>query len=390
MNNAQHHQWGRARPRLWRLMLGACVCACTGASAWGEEPAAAASASASSAASASASAPTPRLIGTATVFRYEKADPYDRSNLYGFNHAPSVTLLADGRLLAAWFSGPYEASVHQVILGSFSSDGGATWSPAQVLQDDPHRSDFDPAFLSDGTRTWLCFSVGRWNRYPPMRAQAGEDAPVGPESFRIWGCWSDDAGRTWSEPVRLLDDVGWGCRSNGIQLSSGELILPVHHFMTWTAAVIRSTDGGRSWQRSSTVKPADGGGAAEPSVAELPDGRLLMIVRSRDGVLRTATSLDRGVTWSKPVKTGVVAGDASSNLLSLRDGRLVLTYNAGPPPHRTPLAVCVSDDEGRTWGPLLELDRADPPTQGEAFWSREVCYPSAVELPDGTVVIVWA
>lgn len=55
------------------------------------------------------------IVSSGEVFNYPNADPYDRNNDYGFNHAPSVTRLSDGRLLAAWFSGPFEASVHQVI-----------------------------------------------------------------------------------------------------------------------------------------------------------------------------------------------------------------------------------------------------------------------------------
>ena len=66
-------------------------------------------------------------------------------------HADGVPRIAwhpDGRLLAVWFSGPFEASVHQVILGSFSSDGGKTWSKAETVQDFAHVSDFDPALLN--------------------------------------------------------------------------------------------------------------------------------------------------------------------------------------------------------------------------------------------------
>ena len=66
------------------------------------------------------------VVSRTTVHEHPHADPYDRANLYGFNHAPSVTTLTDGRLLAAWFSGPFEASVDQVILGAYSSDGGQT------------------------------------------------------------------------------------------------------------------------------------------------------------------------------------------------------------------------------------------------------------------------
>ena len=40
-------------------------------------------------------------IEVSTVFEYGNSDPYDRANLYGFNHAPNVTVAPDGSLIAA-------------------------------------------------------------------------------------------------------------------------------------------------------------------------------------------------------------------------------------------------------------------------------------------------
>ena len=78
-------------------------------------------------------APTaPELRSRAVVFNYQETDPYDPGNRYGFNHAPSVTCLANGDLLCAWFSGPYEGAVNQVILAARSHDEGATWEKAFV------------------------------------------------------------------------------------------------------------------------------------------------------------------------------------------------------------------------------------------------------------------
>src|SRR5262245_49773027 len=79
----------------------------------------------------------PALLSESVVYKHPDEDPYDPQNRYGFNHAPSVTLLSDGRLLAAWFSGPFEAAVNQVILGCYSSDSGLSWGPAEVLNDFP-------------------------------------------------------------------------------------------------------------------------------------------------------------------------------------------------------------------------------------------------------------
>src|SRR5438093_5203436 len=125
----------------------------------------------------------PNIISCSLIFRHPACDPYDRENRHGFNHAPSVTMLSDGRLLAAWFSAPFEASVQQVILASSSLDGGVSWTPAEVLQDSPRLSDFDPAFIADGRRTWFFFSAGRWIRWPFLRDEKNQ---VGVNSYRTY------------------------------------------------------------------------------------------------------------------------------------------------------------------------------------------------------------
>jgi Neuraminidase (sialidase) len=273
--------------------------------------------------------------------------------------------------------------VHQVVLGAYSSDGGRTWSEAAVLQDFPRKSDFDPAFIADGRRTWFFFSAGRWNRYPFVRGE--KDGFVGPESYQTYARWSDDSGRTWSEPTAIA--ARRGCRSNGIRLATGELLLPTYDFGDRTAGVLRSADSGKTWQvhgRLST--PA---GADEPTIAELAGDRILMYLRTRDGFLWRSFSRDRGQTWSQPEQTPMVAAAASHNVFRLRDGRLVLTHDASPPPRRTPLTLRVSSD-GETWGEPLVLAEVPVPGEGDDIWGRQVTYPSVAELTDAALLVVWA
>ena len=113
----------------------------------------------------------PKLMSRSLIFKSPSKDPYDLKNLYGFNHATSVVTLPDGRLLAAWFSGPFEASVHQVILASYSSDRGKTWSKAEVLQDSRGKSDFDPDLrvtISVGSKRGTPRCAG-WSLARPQR-----------------------------------------------------------------------------------------------------------------------------------------------------------------------------------------------------------------------------
>ena len=325
---------------------------------------------------------TPAVIGNSMVFRHPGTDPYDPTNVHGFNHAPSIVLLQDGRLLAAWFSGPYEGSVHQVILGAFSSDHGKTWSKASLLQDFRGKSDFDPAFINVDRRTLMFFSAGRHTRYPFV---PDEPNNVGVKSFTTWARYTDDAGRTWSDPAVVRPHVF--CRSNGIRLLSGELLLPVYESPSNNGGVLRSADEGKTWQFIGGIScPA---GAGEPTIAETPSDGILMMLRTRDGFLWQTRSRDRGITWDPPAQLSLKAATSSHHLLRLRDGRLALTHNESPASFRTNLTLRLSIDGGKSWQAPVKLADAVAPRPGEAAWAREVSYPSATELADGTLVVVW-
>lgn len=60
-----------------------------------------------------------------------------------------------------------------------------------------------------------------------------------------------------------------------------------------------------------------------------------------------------------------------------------------PPPNRTPLTTRLSSDEGRTWGEPLTVAEGNVNAGVAGAWDRQVAYPSATELADGTVGIVW-
>jgi len=335
------------------------------------------------------------------VFNYPQTDPYDRSNLYGFNHAPSVARLPDGRLLCVWFSGPHEASVHQVILAAFSSDQGRTWGKSFVLQDEARSSDFDPALLVDGQRTWFFYVYGRWNRYPfaqglPKGSSYIGDNPtahlserefIGNHSFHLYARYSDDSGKTWSKQRRIHDTAG--CRSNGIRLTSGELLLPTHDFANnWKEShVIRSADRGKKWSRVGSI--VNKAGVDEPTIAELRNGDVMMALRTNDGNLWTCTSGDKGATWSKPHRHEIQAGAASHNLFRISDGRVVLTHDECPVGKRTPLTMRVTQD-GRRWSQPLTIAKSLTPGDGNDYWGCQVTYPSVCELPEKVLVVVWS
>lgn len=305
-----------------------------------------------------------QITDRTVIFKHTSTDPKDPANQSGYNLGPSIALLPDGRLMAAWFSSPSEGAKSQRIVQAFSSDQGRTWSEATVLQDIADRADFDPALMVAGKETFLFFSC-----FDPQ--------------IDIYFRHSSDSAKSWTAPVKF-NQPNHTTRSNGIQLSTGELLVPLHTRGTKAGGVMKSRDGGQTWMRFGSVANHEGQGG-EPTIAETKSGKVHMILRTKDGQLWRSVSADKGETWSAAEKTDLTGTSSASHLLCTRDGTLVLTYNPGPTPLRFPLLIRTSCDEGVTWSEPAVL--ADRPAK-VGGWST--CYPTLTELPDGTLAAIWA
>jgi predicted neuraminidase len=334
-----------------------------------------------------AGTPPGEVESKSVVFADSHTDPYDRANLYGLSHAASVTSLGGDRVMAVWFAGPFEGSVHQVLLGAISEDGGKTWGDATVVNDAPRTSDFDPGFVNAANRLLLFFSTGRWETNPPQ----GPGMKTGVDSFQMFVKESRDGGRTWSEMRDIHTTPGWNSRSNGIRLQDGTLLVPTHHLQyPHKSSVLLSNDDGETWTRGAAITAPDEVGAAEPSVTQLPDGSLLMVLRTTDGHLWLVRSTDGGKNWSQPERQEMTAATSSANLWTTAKGQVVLTHNPTKPPERTELTMRVLDEDGKSWSDPLTLEKVEPTKKGDPLWNRQISYPSVCELPDGTLVVVWA
>ena len=88
----------------------------------------------------------------------------------------------------------------------------------------------------------------------------------------------------------------------------------------------------------------------EPDLVDLPDGRLLAILRPR---MSQTISKDKGRTWSKPTRL-LVRGDAPGLLLT-RDGVLLCGHRERP---GTRTGLIMSTDFGKTWSLPRMIDGA--------------------------------
>lgn len=157
-----------------------------------------------------------------------------------------------------------------------------------------------------------------------------------------WVVRSLDGGRSWQEPVPVLKGYA-AAMTTAIQLSSGEVVMTTQN-MDYDngrhyALSLVSQDEGLSWQTSNHLDiggRGHHGGCYEGTLTELKDGRLWYCIRTNQGWFWDAYSSDKGLSWTT-LQPGLPASSSPGMLTRLQSGRLMLTYN--------PLTPILSDRE---------------------------------------------
>ncbi len=222
----------------------------------------------------------------------------------------------------------------------------------------------------------------------------------------VWSIRSLDEGKTWVDRQMIADGY-CGSLNDIIQTSTGEIVVPIQQYVpnpgrhcqyTWVSA-----DDGKTWQRSNLIDIGGHGhhdGVFEGTLAELKDGRLMMLMRTPRDRFWRAVSSDGGRTWQQVEPTGIPASTAPGFLLRLASGRLALVWNPlpagaemrplaelkpGEKPHsqgtelpaqnwRNSLQVALSEDEGQTWSEPVTVARGP-----------RLCYPQMFERRPGEI-----
>jgi len=222
--------------------------------------------------------------------------------------------------------------------------------------------------------------------------------------LELWSVRSLDQGKTWVDHQRLLD--GYNANFFGfIETSGNVLVATVEHLVSkpgrWVSCSFFSEDEGKTWKRSNLIDIGGHGhhdGATEPTVAELSDGRLMMLMRTNLDRFWQAFSEDRGRYWRVVQPSSIDASSAPGYLLALKSGRLVLVWNrlnpeggtwkkSEPGPasetpaswHREELSMAFSEDDGKTWTPGVVLAKQK---------GGQLSYPLLMERRPGEIWIV--
>lgn len=287
-------------------------------------------------------------------------------------HASTLAETSKG-LVAAWFGGTKEKHPDVGIWVSRLENG--RWSvPVEVVNGIESAQKRYPT----------------WNPvlHQPKKGPLMLFYKVGPDPKQWWGMLttSNDGGRTWSKPQRLPDGIAGPIKNKAVELANGDLLCPSStEDNGWRVHFERTSDLGKTWQRTEPINDGREFGVIQPTVLFHKDGKLQGLFRSRQGKIVESWSNDQGKTWSKLTATNLPNPNSGIDGVTLKDGRHLLVYNhvitaPGKWGDRAPLNVAVSQD-GRTWKAALVLESGPP--------EAEYSYPAVIQTDDGLVHITY-
>ena len=338
-------------------------------------------------------------------FLYEKAS-------FPQCHSASIVETKKGDLVATYFGGKHERNPDVCIWVSIKKKGSNTWTAPilaadGVFADGSRKACWNPVICEmPNGELWLFFKIGT--------------------KVADWTGWltkSKDGGRTWSKrealpegflgPVKNKPEIingrllcpsstetnGWKFHMEIFDLKTKEwkYVGPIPAELALRCEDMLANKGLPSaTSQKEDIEAPDAGGVADkngmhpidciqPSILKLKDGRLQVLMRTRNGKIATSFSSDDGDTWTKVTLLDVPNNQSGTDAVTLKDGRHVLIYNnfetlpGTKKGVRTPLSLAISDD-GTHWRHVLTLE--DSPIS-------QYSYPSIIQGKDGKLHAVY-
>jgi hypothetical protein len=261
----------------------------------------------------------------------------------------------DSGVLIAMLSNTFESANKRGVFKCYSYDNGVTWSPPENINLPFTGYNFTATNLFKlKSRLYLVL-----NRITKSKSTYEGGIPA--------ISYSDDKGMTWSKPKLMLNGEEREIvimNSRNITITkSGRIIIPVANGQLgkegFRISLIYSDNYGRVWSESpnlfSNINTRQAM-FAEPSIGQLSDGRLIMLIRTALGHIYKSYSTDNGTTWTVPECTPLVSPWTAHSIRITKHGYIVIAYtnsisrnDLGYP--RNNLKFAVSYNNGETWKP---------------------------------------
>jgi hypothetical protein len=265
-----------------------------------------------------------------------------------------------------------------------SADDGRTWAgPRPVYRGSGPAAPGVPNESACLFRSRESVLLVVWRDRLRLAWDAGKGEP-GPEARGdVWCIRSTDDGRTWVDRRRIFAGVCGHPPRDIVQAKAGRIVVPVQFYLRDpgrnAACTLSSADGGQTWERSNIIDLGGHGqqdGALEPTLVELKNGTLWMLLRTSLDRFWEAYSGDGGLSWRVIKPSAIEASSSPGYLTRLTSGTLALLWNRLYPAgttsyarrgepyskvpaswHREELSVAFSEDEGATWTAPITVAR---------------------------------
>ena len=283
---------------------------------------------------------------------------------YSTFRIPAIITTKSGRLLA-FAEGRVNSSSDtgniDLVMRS-SDDGGKTWSPLKIIWNDKENVCGNPAPVED-EKTGEIHLLMTWNLGEDHEREIIDGKSK--DTRRVFVSSSSDDGKNWTVPKEITSSVkkeNWTWYAtgpcHGIQLKFGEkkgrLIIPCDHIEAgskkYFSHSIYSDDNGSTWQPGGTT-PQDQ--VNECTVAELPDGKLLLNMRNYDRTQKSrkiSFSEDAGNTWLDiQPDTALIEPICQASILFTVENETLWFLNPSSEKNRVNMTLKASYDFGKTW-----------------------------------------
>ncbi len=335
-------------------------------------------------------------------------------------HSASIVETKKGDLVATYFGGTKERNPDVCIWVSCKPKGAKDWTKPVMVADGVELQPLKPdsaAIISLVTTEQKPAFGGKFMPLPEWTGNRGEAAisgglegayreacwnpvlfetPTGElqlyfkigfniQSWQGWRITSKDGGKTWSKRERLPEDI-YGPIKNKPILNNDRLIAPTSDERDgWKVYFELSDDMGKTWRRTAFVEADAGVKAIQPTIIQLPDGRLEALCRTRSRHIGVTFSSDNGETWSKLQLIDTPNNNSGIDAVTLQDGSFAMICNDWPieptkeKGARTPLSILRSTD-GLHWNHWITLENSP---------ISQYSYPSIIQSRDGHIHVVY-
>ena len=298
-------------------------------------------------------------------------------------HSASIVETKKGDLVATYFGGTKERNPDVCIWVSRKPKGSKDWTAPVKVADGVGVINGNQLSNEPGQRE-AC-----WNPvlFETPKGELQLYFKIGPNvaGWKGWRVTSKDGGKTWSRREKLPDDI-YGPIKNKPVLVGNRLIAPTSDERNgWKIYFELSDDMGKTWRRSAFVEADAGVKAIQPTIIQLPDGRLQALCRTRSRHIGVTYSSDNGETWSKLQLIDTPNNNSGIDAVTLQDGTYAMICNDWPieptkeKGARTPLSILRSTD-GIHWNHWITLE--DSPI-------LQYSYPSIIQSRDGHIHVVY-